>query len=122
VTQPVKGGQTSTIVDNATRVGLDVVGLSGGFMWDDVDVVIGQTTPTLQGWYSPQYGTAVPSPVLQYTFPTVPAPGATFAWLLVPTIGSTPSGASGKITSSTSSGVDVEVVVGGISSVFTIEL
>ena len=74
------------LVDNATKVGLDVVVASGGATanWSGVELIIGQHVPVLQGWYASSMHVFGPSPVLSFTA-HVSAGNSTFAWLLLPT-------------------------------------
>ena len=117
---PLSGGTTTRIVDNTTRVGLDIVsatavGMRGGSSWDSVEVIIGQTKPVLQGWHSPRYGTYSASPVLSCKA-QLASGRRTFAWLLVPTKGGVPSKATASIRSEATSTVTVDVVVDGKAS------
>eukprot|EP00038_Savillea_parva_P002878 m.118600 g.118600 ORF g.118600 m.118600 type:complete len:134 (-) comp10987_c0_seq1:165-566(-) len=117
---------TAHVVDNTTRIGIDIVEASsasivstrwtgsGGTSWDSVDIVRGQTTPTLQGWYSPNYGTYASSPTLVYGA-SVAEGNSTFAWLLVPTHNGAPSGATASIAGINDTHVTVEVEVDGVS-------
>jgi hypothetical protein len=49
----------------------------------------GQEEPELMGWYSPTYGTAVPTTVAIYEV-SITAGVTTFAWLILPAKGEAP--------------------------------
>lgn len=102
------------VVDNETHIGIDVVPMTGGTQWVKTVIINGQTTPVLQGWYSPNYGSYSPSPTVSYTG-NAPAGRSTFAWLLVPTSQGTASEATGKITSVNDTHVVLEVLLRGKS-------
>lgn len=53
-----------------------------------LEVVSGQETPVIQGWYSENYGIKEPNPTLVYST-NIPQ-SSTFAWLLVPADGPVP--------------------------------
>jgi hypothetical protein len=59
----------------------------GALNWS-VGLVSGQEQPTIQGWYSEEYGTKVPNSTVVYTT-TIDKP-TTFAWLLAPFKGPVP--------------------------------
>jgi hypothetical protein len=79
----------STISNNKTGVGIEVVQASGCQGWTNITIVSGQTEPVLQGWFSQTYGDKAANPTLSYTS-LVSSGVSTFAWLIVPT--TTPSG------------------------------
>ena len=59
----------------------------GSLHWS-VELVSGQEQPTIQGWYSEEYGTKAPNSTVIYTT-TIDKP-ATFVWLLAPSKGQVP--------------------------------
>lgn len=59
----------------------------GSVNWQG-EIVSGQETPVIQGWYSADYGTKVPNPTVVYSAPIEQS--VTFAWLLVPAQGTVP--------------------------------
>jgi hypothetical protein len=92
-----KPSLTSHVTNNRTRIGLDIIQATGAASsWMNVTLVLGQTKPVLQGWYSPTYGTKVPSPTLVYTS-GVGAGVSTYAWLLVPTTAGLRSNATASV-------------------------
>lgn len=110
------------IVDNATRVGLDVVpASSANAKWTNATVIKGQKGAELQGWYSPKYGVCLPNPVAIYRA-TVSSARTSFAWVLVPTENGVSSGARARISFEDDAHVVVEVVVKGVSTSVSVEM
>ncbi|MEM7657206.1 MAG: alginate lyase family protein [Bacteroidota bacterium] len=58
---------------------------SEGREWS-TDLIVGQETPTIQGWYSERYNEKHPNPTVVYRGSTTTA--TTFGWLLLPAKGS----------------------------------
>ena len=84
-------------------------------------MIIGQTTPVLQGWYSPHYDAFSASPAISLTS-EIEAGASTFAWLIVPTEGGVASSATAHIVSANATHVCVAVLVGGETSTMTVEV
>ena len=113
---------TAHVVDNATKIGIDIVLASSTMAkWSTPQVIIGQQTPVLQGWYSPNYGSYSASPVLSYQT-NVSAPNNVFAWVLVPTQGGVASRASAVITSVSATEVVVDATVEGTTTTFKLSV
>lgn len=111
------------LVDNTTKIGLDVIvaGGVGTASFSGVELIIGQHTPMLQGWYSPSIGSFSPSPALSYTA-QVPAGNSTFAWLLLPTAQGKSRRAAATIQSTNATHAVVAVDVDSSATAFTIAL
>lgn len=110
------------IADNSSRVGVDIVQATGASaVWSHVEVIIGQTTPVLQGWYSPHYDKFSPSPAMSLTT-EIQAGASTFAWLIVPTADGVASRATAHIVGANATHVCVAVLVGGETSTLTVEV
>lgn len=79
-------GQSAVSV-NADEPNLRIVPI-GQIAWEP-EILAGQEEPVMQGWYSANYGTKVPSPTVVYTAKVNGS--ATFAWLLAPARGTVPA-------------------------------
>lgn len=100
--------QTVHVFDNTTRVGLDIMAVSGSSgKWSNVTEIRGQTQPVLQGWFSPTYGTKLASSALSY-IADVGKGDTTFAWLLIPSHGAT-GGTRARVCSENATHVVVEI-------------
>ena len=71
------------------------------------ELVTGQESPEIQGWYSAEYGKWEPSTVAVYASET--GTQAHFGWLIVPFLGNAVPNASAKITATTNSYFRFEV-------------
>lgn len=72
----------------------------------EIDLVSGQETPEIQGWYSPEYNDYGPATASIYT--TQIKKSATFAWLLVPSEGKVPTPAV-KVLSRTDEAITLRI-------------
>ena len=100
--------ETVHVFDNNTGVGLEIIAVSGSSgRWSNVTEIRGQTHPVLQGWFSPTYGTKLPSSALSY-LADVEKGDTTFAWLLRPG-GVATAGAQARVCSENATHVVVEV-------------
>ena len=111
-TATLDAGGAAHIYNNVSRTGLDIVPAvcagchSPDTGWRNATVVIGQTEPVLQGWFSPSYGTKLASPALSFTT-TVGKGVSTFAWLLVATRSGAHSAAVVSVPSENATHVEV---------------
>ncbi|MDP4679599.1 MAG: heparinase II/III family protein, partial [Cyclobacteriaceae bacterium] len=71
---------------NANEPNLRVVPV-GNIPWE-VEIIVGQETPVIQGWYSSVFGEKVTNPTMVYS--TEIKEPTTFAWVMVPARGAVP--------------------------------
>jgi hypothetical protein len=71
---------------NANEPNLRVVPV-GNIPWE-VEIIEGQETPVIQGWYSSVFGEKVTNPTMVYS--TEIKEPTTFAWVMVPARGAVP--------------------------------
>ena len=91
--------------NDAGEGNIRIVPVGSSVNWS-LDIVQGQLTPKVQGWYSPEYGIAQASPAVIYSADI--SDDAVFAWLIVPGQGM-PDQMSAEILSSDETSVTIKV-------------
>jgi hypothetical protein len=94
------------VSDDADKGNLRITPV-GGMRWTP-QVVTGQDTPSVQGWYSPSYDEKVPAPTAVFR---TDIPGTTtFAWVLVPARGEV-SKVDARVISSRAERIEMRVQI-----------
>ena len=99
----------SAVSTDPGEANLRIIPISS-FEWD-VQLIKGQETPLIQGWYSERYNEKVPNSVAVYT--AQPEISHTFAWLMTVDPDKTPEMVSVRILDESEAGVHVEVKPAG---------